>query len=100
MDESQLRTSPVPCSLYWSFLWFGEVNLGVGVHMSMGRARVRQGGKERGPQLRDGMGRVARTLITFPCSSFKSMLSIASCASAEDVNVTNAKPRCLFSEGK
>lgn len=35
------------------------------------------------------------TFSTFPCSSFISILSIASCASAGEENVTKANPRCL-----
>ena len=38
------------------------------------------------------------TLITRPCSSFKSMLSMASWASADEPYVTKAKPRCLASK--
>jgi len=41
------------------------------------------------------MGLAKLTFITFPCISFKSILSIASWASADEEYVTNAKPRCF-----
>lgn len=43
--------------------------------------------------------RAKLTFKTFPFSSFKSMLSIASWASSGAVNVTKANPRCFAPGG-
>lgn len=54
------------------------------------------------PDIWDGpfMGLARFTLRTLPRSSLRSILSIASWASPEDENVTNAKPRCFEAVAK